>query len=160
MDDGTTTEVQPSSKPLGGYAWTAYFGIGILALVLLIVCGVAAAVSARAGIIALALTAVFITYHILLARSYKLYYDDVGVWLYSGVLPWKKGRTGVKWRDLDEAVYFTTFWSWLSKSYTIRIRHRFTKSSEIALTHVARGNDIVAEINSRHQQLIRSNALA
>lgn len=44
--------------------------------------------------------------HHLDLRAVHLYCGDVGVWVYSGVLPWNKGVAGVKWRNLDEAVYF------------------------------------------------------
>jgi len=50
--------------------------------------------------------------------------------------------------------------SWLFKSYSIRIGHRFTKSSEILLSHMMRGDESVMIINSRHQELVRANALA
>lgn len=92
-------------------------------------------------------------------KSFHLYFDDVGVWVYSGVLPWNKGVAGVKWRDLDEAVYFQSMGSWLFKSYSIRIGLRFTKSSEILLSHWARGNEVVMEINGQHQALVRASAL-
>ena len=58
------------------------------------------------------------------------------VWAYSGVLPWKKGVAGVKWRDMDEATFEQGFWSWITGSYTVRIGHRFTKASEIVLTDI------------------------
>ena len=38
------------------------------------------------------------------------------------------------WRDMDEATFEQGFWSWLTRSYTVRIGHRFTKGSEIRLT--------------------------
>lgn len=53
------------------------------------------------------------------------------IWVYSGVLPWSKGVAGIKWRDLDEAVYFQGPVSGALRSYCLRIGHRFTKSSEI-----------------------------
>lgn len=86
--------------------------------------------------------------------------DNVtGVWVYSGILPWNKGVAGVKWRDLDEAVYFQSMGSWLFKSYSVRIGHRFTKSSEILLSHWARGHEAAMAINGQHQDLVRANAL-
>jgi hypothetical protein len=113
-----------------------------------------------AGIAVLIVSVAFVAYRVMVIRSYKLYYDDVGVWVYSGILPWKKGVLGVKWRDLDEALYYQTFWSWLFKSYSVRIGHRFTKSSEIFLTHMAQGNASAMAINSQHHELVRANALA
>jgi len=141
-------------------SWTAYVGLFVLWLVLLAIVGllawggfnwVAVAVSVP-GILVLA-------YNSFLLKSVRLYFDDAGVWVYSGLFPWNKGVIGVRWRDLDEAVYFPTLWSWLFKSYSIRIGHRFTRSSEILLTHMAQGHEAVMAINSRHQELVRKNAL-
>jgi len=106
----------------------------------------------------LALSAVLVGYRFLLVRSVQLYYDDLGVWVFSGVLPWKQGVSGVKWRDIDEATYVNSFVSWATRSYTIRIGHRFTKGSEIVLHHIAGGRRAVETINAVHQDLIRSAA--
>jgi hypothetical protein len=104
----------------------------------------------------MALSALIVGYRFLQIRSVQLYYDDIGVWVFSGVLPWKKGVAGVKWRDMDEATFEQGFWSWISGSYTIRIGHRFTKASEIRLTSIARGKDAVGTLNARHQEMIRA----
>lgn len=95
-------------------------------------------------------------YNVLLLRSVRLYADDTGVWVYSGILPWAKGMYGVKWRDLEDAVFFQTFTSWLCKSYTVRIGHRFTKSSEIIIPHVHRGHEAVTTINERHVAMLNT----
>ena len=100
----------------------------------------------------------FIGYQFALLRSYRLYYDDVGVWIYSGILPWKRGVFGVKWRDLDEASFYNSFWSWLSRSYTIQLKHRFTKENEIVEFDMANGKQIVVLINQQHQQRIRQSS--
>ncbi len=85
-----------------------------------------------------------------------LYYDEVGVWVYSGVLPWKKGIAGVKWRDMDDASFEQGFWSWVTRSYTIRIGHRFTKSSEIVLSNIGNGKNAVGTLNAQQQLMISS----
>ena len=159
MDQDIAASTASEIRSLGGKSWTAYVGVGLVGLILLYVVMFAWAASWIAGIIALIVSLLFITYKALVLRSVHLYYDDIGIWVYSGFLPWNKGLGGVKWRDLDEAVYFQTIWSWLFKSYSIRIGHRFTKSSEIFLTHITRGHEAVIEINSQHQNLVRSNAL-
>ncbi|MCV2363888.1 hypothetical protein LNV23_10560 [Paucibacter sp. DJ1R-11] len=160
MDQDNAPVVSSNAKSLCGKSWTAYFSIGLIALfVLPIAVSVAWQASWVAGIAVLVLVLAVIAYRVLVIRSFHLYYDDVGVWVYSGVLPWSKGVAGVKWRDLDEAVYFQTFWSWLFKSYSMRIGHRFTKSSELFLSHMARGHESVMEINGQHQELVRANAL-
>jgi len=141
-------------------AWTAYIGSVLLAVMLF---GAALPFAFRYSELAaagvLVASALVVGYRIMLIRSVQLYYDDVGVWLYSGILPWSKGVQGVKWRDMDEATFVQSFWSWLFKSYTIRIGHRFTKSSEIVLASMARGKDAVTTLNAHHQQLIRNGTL-
>ena len=94
-------------------------------------------------------------YTIALERSYVLFMDDHGVWLRRGILPWSRGVTGVKWRDLDSATYFTGFVSWLTNSYTVRLEHRFTKANEILISNMAAGNKAVEEINGTHAEMIR-----
>jgi hypothetical protein len=161
MEQDNRAIISSTATYLGGKSWTAYLGVGFFAVVLLLLVTPAAwAASWMLGLPALVLSVLVLGYKVLLLRSYKLYYDDVGVWLYSGVLPWKKGVSGGKWRDLDESVYFQTLWSWLFMSYSKRIGHRFTKSSEILLTHMARGHESAMAINAKHQDLIRANHLS
>lgn len=160
MDQGNAPAARSDVKHIGSKSWTAFIGITLAMLLLFPVLVIIAwSASWIAGLIVLVISILYVIYKVLVIRSYRLYHDEVGVWVYSGVLPWKKGVAGVKWRDLDEAVYFQTLWSWLFKSYSMRIGHRFTKSSEIFLSHMARGHNSVVEINSRHQELIRSGAL-
>ncbi|MCV5179743.1 hypothetical protein OFC21_30430, partial [Escherichia coli] len=63
-------------------------------------------------------------YRILFLKSVRLYTDDIGVWIFRGILPWSKGVRGVKWRDIEDAMYYTGFFSWMFRSYTVRIGHR------------------------------------
>jgi hypothetical protein len=65
----------------------------------------------------------------------------------------------VKWRDIENAVFYPSMGSWLFRSYKLRITHRFTRSSEIVLTNMRRGNDAVQTINEMHQNLIRDGAV-
>jgi hypothetical protein len=161
MEDSNESTIGHSATLLCGKSWTAYIGIAVVALILfagLLPQAFYFNQLVAAGV--LALSALLVGYRVLLIRSYQLYYDDVGVWLSSGILPWSKGVAGVKWRDMDEASYVPNFLSWLCKSYTIRIGHRFTKSSEIVLTGMARGKDAIATLNGHHQDLIRRGAIA
>ncbi|SKB71293.1 hypothetical protein [Luteibacter sp. 22Crub2.1] len=93
-------------------------------------------------------------YSVMEAREVRLFVNDDGIWVSSGILPWNRGVSGVKWRDLDEASFHTGFFSWAARSYRVRIGHRFTKSSEILLMHVHEGNRAVAEINGIHRARI------
>ncbi|HEX8601387.1 MAG TPA: hypothetical protein VF774_01980 [Pseudoduganella sp.] len=145
--------------PLCGKAWTAYIGCLLLAVVLVFVLRLAFNHSQLAAAGVLAASTLLVGYRVLLIRSVQLYYDDAGVWLYSGVLPWARGVRGVKWRDMDEAVYVQSLRSWLLRSWTIRVGHRFTKSSTIVLSHMARGREAVTIINERHQQMIQGDRL-
>ncbi len=69
-------------------------------------------------------------------------------------MPWEKGWGGVKWVDLDEATINIGFIPWLTRSYTIKLRHRYTKENEIVLEDVHRGNEISALINQYHMHFL------
>lgn len=158
--DQDNQQVMPADiASLGGKSWTAYVRVVIVGFVLLFISLAAWGASVTAGVVVSLLSLAFVVYQVLLIKSYHLYFNDAGVWVFSGVLPWNKGVAGVKWRDLDEAVYFQSMGSWLFKSYSIRIGHRFTKSSEVLLTHWARGHEAVVAINQQHQELVRAGAL-
>jgi hypothetical protein len=140
-------------------SWTAYVP-HVLVFFMLMPVGILlfrVSVWLAAAVIVLALG--LFSYKLLSIRSLLLYTDDHGVWVYRGILPWARGTTGVKWRDLEDAVYYPNFLSWLLRSYTIRVGHRFTKTSEIVLPHIARGHEAVVHINERHRQLLASGSL-
>ncbi|WBS02855.1 hypothetical protein OU994_00685 [Pseudoduganella sp. SL102] len=146
--------------PLCRKAWTAYIGCLLAAVVMTFVLRLAFNHSELAAAGVLAASTLLIGYRVLLIRSVQLYYDDVGVWLYSGVLPWQRGVRGIKWRDLDQATYVQSFRSWLLRSWKIRVAHRFTDASHIVLSDMARGREAAAIINERHQQMLRNDQLA
>jgi hypothetical protein len=154
------TLTAPSAHVIGVKSWLAYAGVAALAVILFgVLLPLAFLWHEMAALAVLVVSALLVGYEFLLVRSVQLYMDDLGVWVHSGVLPWKKGVSGVKWRDMDEATFVNGFKSWATRSYTIRIGHRFTKDSEIVLTNIARGKDAVALLNARHQDLIRSGAV-
>ena len=145
------------AQVIGVKSWLAYAGVAALAVILFgVLLPLAFLWHEMAALAVLILSALLVGYQFLLVRSVQLYMDDLGVWVHAGVLPWKKGVSGVKWRDMDEATFVNGFTSWATRSYTVRIGHRFTKDSEIVLTNIARGKDAVASVNARHQALIRS----
>lgn len=139
-------------------AWTAFIRPVV---VFAVICAIGATFYnndvAAAGILIWVFAVTLLVYQILFFRSVILFTNDEGVWVFSGVFPWSKGTAGVKWRDLEDAVYFTGFWSWALKSYTVRVGHRFTKSSEIVLPHIAHGNRAVEHINMFHSQVLASS---
>lgn len=160
MEEDNAVSVAQGAQVVGVKSWLAYAGVVLLALVLFFgALPLAFMVSEIAAGVVLVLSALIVGYRFLLVRSVQLYYDDIGVWAYSGVLPWKKGVTGVKWRDMDEAVFVQSFWNWATGSYTVRIGHRFTKSSEIVLTNIANGKHAAGVLSARHQDMIRAGII-
>ncbi|HBZ8015025.1 TPA: hypothetical protein MM158_005257 [Klebsiella pneumoniae] len=77
----------------------------------------------------------------------RLYLNENGVYVRRGIFPWTKGVYGTAWRDIADANYYTGFIPWLTKSYRVRVGHRFTKTSEIIVPNVSRGNEAVMKIN-------------
>lgn len=159
MDQDNAITTASNIQSLGGKSWTAYIGTAIVALILLVVVAVAWVGHFIAGLVMLALSAAVVACKYLSVKSHHLYMDDTGVWISSGILPWTKGVTGVKWRDLDEAIFYQSMFSWMFKSYSIRIGHRFTKSNEIFLSHWNNGHKAVTTINAQHKELVKANAL-
>jgi hypothetical protein len=159
QDQDTQSRISESAVTLCGKSWTAYVGLAIR-LLLLVGLGITAIywqlMYWQFVTLILLVGLTFIGYRLALLRSYRLYYDAGGVWIYSGILPWKRGVAGVKWRDLDEAIFVNNFWSWISGSYTVQLRHRFTKVIEISEASMVRGKHAVIAINQQHRQRIRS----
>lgn len=156
-----TTVASPEYEIIGKKSWTAYLPLFVVSLlVILLVAPLLALISRHlaAGFI------LIITVHLMSSvralQSIYLYYNRTGVWVSYGFLPWNRGGYGVKWRDLEGAVYYTNFSSWIFKSYTVRISHRFTKTSEIYLTDMARGDLAVSRINELHSLLIGNGDLS
>ena len=148
------------ARVIGVKSWTAYVGSLVLAALLFFVAlPLAFRWNELAAAAVMAGSSLIVGYRFLLVRSVQLYYDDVGVWVVSGVLPWARGVAGVKWRDMDDASYAGGFFAWVTRSYTVRIGHRFTRSSSIVLHQIARGREAVETVNAIHQQMIRSGAV-
>jgi len=138
-------------------SWVAYLRIvGLAVLLLIIATPVCWYIHWIVGVAALVGSLLYIGYQVLYLRSYKLYFDDEGIWIYSGVFPWQKGHRGIKWRDVEVASWRANFWSWLFKSYYISVKHRFDIYGALSLEHVARGDKAAMEINNRHRELIEN----
>ncbi|WP_312436519.1 hypothetical protein [Janthinobacterium sp.] len=154
----------PSAGPraifLCGKSWTAYVSTFMIALLLFFAAlPLAFKYNTRAALIVLLGSALIVGYRLLTIRSHQLYYDEAGVWLAAGILPWKKKLTGVPWRDMDQASAETTFWSWLFRSYTVRISLRGTRQTVIHASGMARGKQAVDAINIRLRELLDSRAV-
>lgn len=136
-------------------SWTAYvrpvLGWGFVAIV-------GFAVGKLGIVIGLAALARLV-YRVLYVNSVTLLRDDHGIWCSAGILPWAKGVAGVKWRDIDQAHYYPNFLSYIFRSYTIRVGHRYTKGSEIVLPHMKCGHVAVMAINKEHEQMAAAGVL-
>ncbi|MGK5027049.1 hypothetical protein [Janthinobacterium sp. RB2R34] len=155
-----STNASPRAIFLCGKSWTAYAGTFTIAVLLFFAAlPLAFKYNTRAAFIVLIGSALIVGYRLLTIRSHQLYYDEAGVWLASGILPWKKKLTGVLWRDMDQASAETNFWSWLFRSYTVRIGLRATRQTVIHASGMARGKQAVDTINSRLQELLDSRAV-
>jgi hypothetical protein len=98
-------------------------------------------------LVGLAITALWTAYSIAWKRSVRLYTDETGVWLYSGVFPWETGISGVKWQDISESTFTRGFLSWALRSFSVRVGHRFTNGAELYVDNIHRGNLAVEHIN-------------
>ena len=159
LSDTFSTQVGPAA--VGSYfvSWTGHVQPTVITLVFV---AIGLAIAWALCLIGMAWIIGWVSlyaYGFLVRRSLKLYADENGVWVFKGILPWAKGTSGVKWRDLDEAVFFPGFFGWVFKSYQLRIGHRFTKSSEIVLGHIRGGDTAVQEINQLHIEMVRNSEI-
>lgn len=156
-----TTVASPEYEIIGKKSWTAYLPLFVVSLlVILLVAPLLALISQHLAALFILVITVHMMSSVRALQSIYLYYNRTGVWVSYGFLPWNRGGYGVKWRDLEGAVYYTNFPSWIFKSYTVRISHRFTKTSEIYLTDMARGDLAVSRINELHSLLIGNGDLS
>jgi len=94
----------------------------------------------------LLITTFYIPYMLTL-RSYQLFVNDVGVWVFKGIFPWNKGLIGIRWEDIDSAFFTQGFINWVFKSYPVTVSHKYTKASEIHLSHIRNGQVASEKIN-------------
>lgn len=147
-------------------SWVAYVREGLAFLVRFLLCGGGATLIALGldryahmhteawlPVLGFLAAVAWTVYSVMLTNSVRLFTDENGVWMQSGIFPWEKGVTGVQWRDLGQAGYTQGFVSWALRSYDVRISHRFTTGSELYLRNVHRGNLAVEHINSVMAQL-------
>lgn len=139
-------------------SWTAYLKPSLLLALALLVSNELARRHGLLGAGAALLALGVFSLQVLTLHSVVLYTDAQGVWLYSGVLPWSRGYHGIHWRDVQCAEYYPHFLSWLFRSYSLRVGHRFTRTSEIKLTHMADGVQAVGHINAELQKVIGGRA--
>ena len=140
---------------IGQLSWVAYIRLGIrfliAAVIILLITAFIPVGDILKTIFSLGSLVGYLVYDIMYVRSMKLYTDEDGVWLFQGVFPWQKSVSGVLWRDLDSAVFFPNFFSWICRSYNIGLQHRHTKSTEVLLRDIHRGQQVVEFINAEHR---------
>ena len=103
--------------------------------------------SAIVGFGAFAFALAWTVYSVALTRSVRVFTNDDGVWMQSGVFPWEKGFNGVQWRDVGQAGFTQGFASWALRSYDITVTHRFSADLELVVRNVHLGNEAVKHIN-------------
>ena len=91
---------------------------------------------------------VIFTYRLTVLRSYKISVTNEGIWLNYGIFPWAKGGNGLRWNDADMAFYYPNFLSWITNSYTIKVNHKYTNSTDFIASHIWRGRKVCGEISS------------
>lgn len=147
-------------------SWVAYAREIFAFLVRFFLCGIAATAlslgldrwahmhtEAWLPVLGMVAAVAWTVYSVMLTNSVRLFTDEIGVWMQSGVFPWQKGVTGVQWRDLGQAGYTPGFLSWAMRSYDVRISHRFTTGAELYVRNVHRGNLAVEHVNAIMAQL-------
>ncbi|MDR0587753.1 MAG: hypothetical protein LBG61_02070 [Burkholderiales bacterium] len=144
--------------PVFKKSWTAYIVPVLLTLFFLwLDVSTIGYFSTFACAVVFILIAAYGLYNIVVIYSFRFFIDGTGVWIYSGILPWARGTFGVKWRDVDSAVYYQNMFSWLFKSHTVHVGHRFNDQNGINATHVAGGDEFVEMVNNAHQGIINEN---
>lgn len=134
-------------------AWTAYVKPFIVFALFGTVGGLMAYLFWIPGTLMLLGALALFAYQVLLIASVKLFTHPDGVWVYSGVFPWNKGVSGVRWRDLREATFTQSFFGWLFKAHRVTVTNRYQGNDEISLPHIKRGDQAAMHINDMHIRL-------
>lgn len=135
-----------------GLTWVGY--LSIVPMVTLYVLIIALTATLLSGMnFGLAVYAIYafalasIIYQVMLRSSIKLVINSNGVWVVSGVLPWKKSSIGLQWRNIAIANYQNGFFTWLLGSYTVNLEDRFTGRVGMTVDNIKNGKFAVTEIN-------------
>ena len=99
-------------------------------------------------------------YSMMLTNSVRLFTNENGVWIQSGIFPWQRGISGVQWRDLGQAGYTQGFASWALRwsmrmkglapwsSRALRVSRLWSKSSVRISCATAGSTEISSERSS------------
>ena len=134
---------------IGKVSWTRY--LRILAIYLFIAYILALILPTKAmGAIATVYIFFFLLFvgHCFSIRSFLVLASDDGVWIQYGIVPWRKGSYFIRWDNLESAYYYTGFINWVTNSYKIILKHKYTNSSNIVAGSIWRGRRVCEIINS------------
>ena len=96
-----------------------------------------------------------ILYHLLLIyQSSKklLIIDSEGVWYQEGIFPWTKVGSGLTWKNFERAWITQGFISWVTRSYTLNVYHRYNSDIRFRIQHMPRQVvDLVNEQSEKFQ---------
>lgn len=81
-------------------------------------------------------------------RSYQLFVDDAGVWVFRGVFPWDKGIYGLRWEEFGLAVFYQNPWSWILRSYAVQVKNKYKEEVILDLSNMHRGDIAISRINA------------
>ena len=159
MEQDATQAPSWGSKCLSRKAWTAYVSVIVYWVLFMIVVVFAAWFVGYYSLIPFLAGTAFFGYQLAWLQSVDLYCDDYGVWVYRGVLPWQRGVIGIKWRDIEIAAFTQNLTSWSTHSYSLHVLDRYTRKPELVLTSMFEGDKAVMYINTRLNEMIRSQQL-
>ena len=159
--EGENFSSASNASILARKSWLAYVGPTIgYAVTLYVLISFVWSINSTAALVLVILTMAIYIYVLFKLYSYMLYINEAGVWVFSGVFPWNKGASGVKWRDLDEAIFYQNFFSWIFRAYSLRVSNRYKPGAEISLTTMHNGSIAVQRINIVHQDLLAKSESA
>lgn len=150
-DLNVTNDSSYSYKVIGQKSWLAYVGDLLsyfVLFILIILLDFYFNVNIKILVCLYALFLIMFVYSFMTTKSYKVAVNDEGVWLSYGILPWSKGGDGIRWRDMDMAFYHTNLISWLTNSYRISIKHKFTNSTDFSVSNIWAGKDVCNQIHT------------
>jgi len=72
--------------------------------------------------------------------------DEDGVWYYKGIFPWTVTIDGLTWKNLEYSWIIQGFVSWVLRSWTVRVVHRYNSDKRFEVRHMPQ--EAVALINN------------
>lgn len=147
MSEGVEGFPASGSMVLGRKSWTAYLRPVIVASIWIALASTADRVGGGLASTIRTVSVVYLVGRFLSLRSFRLYVDDRGVWVYQGIFPWTRGAYGVLWPHTDQAMYRRGLFAWMFRSYRVQVVQRFTQQKDILVKAVHRGDRAVLAIN-------------